>query len=192
VESRTCSAVALNCVEYFMEGKLPALQSRPLADFDPAATMNVLLSGQNHGVPYSGKKVHHLMPAETYAKSRMDIEHTPPAHVAAFFAALDDYIQWLSSLGELQSALARDMSTGQRELQKVLDLRRTSFPALTPEVTEVLVVHTELTGLLYEHQLHGPPKTTAGKLAEHLKCADLVQTQFVLIELLRRHVVESS
>jgi len=118
--------------------------------------------------------------------------HARTAVVAELLSALDAYAQWLSALRERSGFAAGSLSTGQDELQKVLELRRTSCPLLTREATELLVVHTQLANLLYECQLRTVRGCTTANAGELSQCADLVQRQVAAIELLRRAVARES
>jgi hypothetical protein len=118
----------------------------------------------------------------------MDTETRPPAHVVALLAALDSYANWLSGLSGASGSRAADPSAGQRALHEVLHIRRESFPLLTLDAAEILVVHTEIAALLYGRELRAIRGTAAWSSDELTKCAGLMQRQLAAIERLRRVV----
>jgi hypothetical protein len=115
--------------------------------------------------------------------------HTRASIVAALLTALDDYANWLSMVAGPPGFRDSDTSVGQGELWKLLEIRRTWFPHLTQETTELLVVHTDITSLLYERQLRAVRgSTSSGDFDDLAGCAGLVRRQLAAIEQLRRAV----
>ena len=109
------------------------------------------------------------------------------APVAALTAALDTYVAWLSGLCGRAGPGPAVLGTGQRELQKVLDIRRASFPQLASEATEVLLGHAELANLMYERQLQAGRGNGAASSGDFCaRCNGLVERQYRAIELFRQ------
>lgn len=116
----------------------------------------------------------------------MDAEIGRHADAAALLAALALYETWLSNL-EGPNLLGLETSLGQRELQKVLDLRRASFPNLTEEITGLLLAHVRIADAVYGHQL-GVLRGTTRPVDDHELFTALAQTQHSAIERVRRAV----
>jgi hypothetical protein len=111
--------------------------------------------------------------------------------VAALFSALDAYADWIFELAGPSGFAGGDTSIARNELQKVLDIRSTSFPHVTREATEILVGQSEIANLLYERQLRALSGATSGDVDDRNRCAGLLQRQLAAIELLRRVVAPS-
>lgn len=119
-------------------------------------------------------------------RASIDTEvHRPPPNVVALLSALDAYANWLCNMAGHSGMLGGDTSVGRSELQKVLDIRRASFPHLTQTVIEVLVAHSAFAGLLYERQHRALRGAAPQVFDDQRRCADLEQRQRLAIGLLR-------
>jgi hypothetical protein len=95
------------------------------------------------------------------------------------FDALQVYSSWL---GELHKPGTGTSGTGQAALQSVIDLRRDHFPHLSHELTELLIVHTQLIQFVFEREL----LALRGQAPSDLALLNgLVQRQLAAVEAMR-------
>jgi hypothetical protein len=109
--------------------------------------------------------------------------------VATFVRALDAYAKWVGNLVRPGGSWGGDARIGYAYLQRVLEIRRTSFPHLASAATDLLVTHSEIANLIYAHELRAIHSSSTDRVQECDHGAQAATRQLVAIERLRRAVV---
>lgn len=104
---------------------------------------------------------------------------------AALGKALDSYAEWLDCRIACGIDEADRGDSGTSLLHSVAEIRRTHCPGAGQFMTDLLLAHTKLSALLFEHQL----KLVRGEPTEPLiksnECISLIQRQIATIAAMR-------
>ncbi|MBA3772049.1 MAG: hypothetical protein H0X13_06075 [Ramlibacter sp.] len=103
----------------------------------------------------------------------------------SLLGALDAYSAWLSRFMAAEVGTGTEVQSGTQLIATVSEIRRTHFPYDSQLMSELLIVHTHLTTLLFEYQLTKVRGTPTQPLLKSTRCIGLVQRQIAAIEALR-------
>jgi hypothetical protein len=106
-----------------------------------------------------------------------------PAAVA-LGKALDSYAEWLNSQVASRSNEA-DKRSGASLLHAVAEIRRHHCPGASQLMTDLLLVHTTLSTLLFEQQLKFVRGQPTQPLLSSKECVSLIQRQIATIAAMR-------
>lgn len=115
-------------------------------------------------------------------------KRAPRGEAVALIGALVAYEKWVANLVRPGGSWGGDAHIGHRQLQKLLEIRRTSFPDLKDEATALLLAHAGIAHVLYQQELRALRGTESRPVDDHDRCAALTDRQLMVIEALRRAV----